>query len=500
MAGVVYWAFLIAVMAGYAVDPEAQRAVSVTLVAAIMPLAIFAFRAIRSWSQEEASALALRDDLTGMPNRAYFMDQLEKAMARVQRNKRHVAVLFIDLDRFKVFNDTMGHAAGDRLIIEVGKRLRRQVRAGETSARLGGDEFTVLLDGLTEIGEAEAAAQRISANLNGSVMMEGHEVFVSASIGIAFSPSSYVTPDELVRRADVALYQAKADGRACYRVFQPGKSAFTVERLEMDNDLRVAIERDELQLYYQPEVDLQSGDVVAFEALVRWRHASRGLLLPGEFLATAEEAGLIQSLGRWVLREACFEAAKWQSSAGASQPVTVSVNISPMEFRQRNLVSDVISVLGQTGLEPSRLRLEIVESALMVDTEATIETLNVLHELGVKLAIDDFGSGFSSLNYLRQFPVDTLKIDGKFLLEATHDERARAVIDCIVSLAHVLGMDVVGEGVETNDHLKCLIRSNCDRAQGYLFSRPIPSAALKPYVESRQAEQAERLTVAGSAA
>ena len=480
--GVAYWALvLVSLLRAFAEPDSLNRATLVALVVAGLPLGFLLARAISRRAHTEAAVLALKDDLTGLPNRTYFMDQLQKALARADRQKRRVAVLFIDLDRFKVFNDTMGHAAGDKLIIEVGRRIRRQVRSGETLARLGGDEFTVLLEGLAEAGEAETAVQRILDALAGPALIEGHEVFVTASVGIALSTGQYITPDELVRRADVALYQAKADGRSCFRHYDPGQNPLTVERLEMDADLRSAIKHEELRLYYQPEVELATGEVVGFEALIRWQHADK-LLLPLDFLPAAEEAGLMQPIGRWVLRQACREAASWPQQG---RPLTVAVNVSPAEFRPRELVADVIKVLAETRLEPSRLKLEIVENALMKDTEATIDALNVLREVGVKLAIDDFGTGYSSLNYLRHFPVNTVKIDRQFISEATEDERVVAVIDCIVSLAHALGMDVVAEGVETAEQLNFVLRAKCDRAQGFYLSRPLPSEALEPFVRSR---------------
>jgi diguanylate cyclase (GGDEF)-like protein len=486
MSGFLYWLLLwTAIAVDYPQSDAMRKIIVLALVTGSLPCVFLAFRAIRRQSRAEAAALALKDDLTGLPNRAYFMDQLEKALARAARQDRHVAVLFMDLDRFKMFNDTMGHAAGDKLIMEIGRRVRRQVRSGETFARLGGDEFTVLLEGITEIGQAEIAAQRILTNVGGSVLIEGHEVFVSASIGIAMSTGQHCPPDELVRRADVALYQAKADGRSCYRVFEQGQSSLTIDRLQMDSDLRAAIDRRELRVYYQPEVDLASGEVVGFEALVRWQSETRGLLLPGAFLPEAEEAGLMPSIGRWVLREACFEASRWKARTRDGKPLVVSVNVAPEQFRKRELISDVVGVLKETGIDPAQLRLEIVETALMQDTEATIETLALLHELGVKIAIDDFGAGYSSFNYLRSFPVDTLKIDRMFISEMAADTRTIAVIECIISLAHLLGMRVVAEGVETSDQLKSILKAECDFAQGFLFARPLPADAVAPFVASR---------------
>lgn len=466
-----------------------QRWTQLALILGALPFAYVQARLIRHRSIADVENLAFTDSLTGLPNRGYFMDQVVMALARADRQKRQAAVMFLDLDRFKVFNDTMGHAAGDRLIIEVARRLQRQIRAGETIARLGGDEFTVLLEGDVSTKGTEVAAQRILSCLEAPFFIEGHEVFATVSIGISISRPGPLTADELVRQADVALYEAKAAGRARYQHFSPGTSSLTVERLELDTGLRTAVERGELRLYYQPEVRLSDGEVVGFEALVRWQNSKRGLLSPGEFIREAEDLGLLSAIGSWVLREACEEAARWPALTPDGNPLSISVNLSPAKFHRRELVAELRTVLSETGLEPGRLKLEILETALMENHESTVETLNTLRTIGVHLAIDDFGSGYSSFAYLRDFAIDTLKIDRSFVAEIDKNERDLVIVRSIVSLAHGLGLDVVAEGVETTPQLRILLSMNCDRAQGFMLARPMPAEALKPFITSRTTDQ-----------
>ncbi len=485
--GFAYWLALVALtvltLGGH---PSFDQGKLLALEAIGLPVAFGVGATLKRRYAALAESFAYRDELTGLPNRTYFMDRLEDALARSARNDSPVAVLFLDLDRFKLVNDTLGHAAGDRLLVEAGKLLKRQVRAGETIARLGGDEFTFILEGLRDHHGAELMAQRVLSAFSTPLLIQGHEIQISASVGIAVNSGGPCQPDELLRKADVALYQAKSDGRACVRVYAPEKGSASIERLEMDAGLRAAIQQDELLLYFQPEVNLTTGRIEGFEALVRWQHPSRGLLLPLAFIPTAEETGLIRSIGRWVLTRACQEAVDWQARFPDHPRLRVSVNVSPLEFRDRGLVGEVARTLEQTGLDPALLKLEIVETALMNDADATLAILHGFRDLGVKLAIDDFGTGYSSLSYLQKFPVDTLKIDRSFIRNAKPQSREHNIIKSIVALAHALGIDVTAEGVETSEQLSILVSSGCDRAQGYLFARPLPAEALVSFLAAQE--------------
>jgi EAL domain-containing protein (putative c-di-GMP-specific phosphodiesterase class I) len=353
------------------------------------------------------------------------------------------------------------------------------------SARLGGDEFTFLLEDLRDRDGAEALATRILSLLEQPFMIDGHEVVMSASIGVAFNEGPYCSADELVRRADVALYQAKADGRNCYRVFTPRSQESSFKSLELGAGLRNAVDQDELRLDFQPLIDLKDGSISGFEALVRWQHPRQGLLQPMEFVPTAEEFGLIRDVGRWVMREACRDAKLWGEKFPHLAQTKVSVNVSPLEFRARDFVEDVCAVLDHTGLQPQRLKIEIVETALMSDLDATTATLHSLKQLGVRLAIDDFGTGYSSLSYLRRFPIDTLKIDQSFVRQAPGDHKVQSIIEAMIALSHALDMDVTAEGIETRDQLSLLMQARCDTAQGFLFSRPIAREAVLPYLKAQ---------------
>jgi diguanylate cyclase (GGDEF)-like protein len=485
--GLLYWLALLGVAASVFTDLGGSHRLALTgVVAAGLPVALLVVFILRRHVRSTGEPHAYRDALTGLPNRAYFMERLEAALARSQRSGRMVAVLFLDLDRFKLINDTLGHAAGDRLLIEVSRRLRRQVRQGETFSRVGGDEYTIVLEDLKSQDGAERTADRVLQALRSPLLIQGHDVAVSASLGLALNGGAQCSADELVRRADVALYQAKADGRDCWRAFRPDRSTASLERLEIDAGLRKAIENDELLLYFQPEIDLASGRTAGFEALVRWQHPSRGLLMPLAFIPSAEETGLIHSIGAWALRRACDEAMAWQKALPEDPAIAVSVNLSPLQFRDPQLVEHLEEVLRDTRLPPSRLKIEIVETALLSEGELTLITLHRIKQLGVRLAIDDFGTGYSSLSYLRRFPTDTLKLDRSFLTDSAGDERVIAIIESVVALAHALSMDVTAEGVETTQELSLLLRARCDRAQGYLFARPLSPDAVIPFLRRQQ--------------
>jgi diguanylate cyclase (GGDEF)-like protein/PAS domain S-box-containing protein len=415
---------------------------------------------------------ATHDPLTGLPNRALLIDRLDSALARARRHQRRVAVLFLDLDHFKVVNDSLGHGLGDRLLVAISERLSVALRPGDTVARFGGDEFVVLCEDVLDQSDAIAVAERIDRAVGGRFVIDDTEVFVGVSIGIACPDDVEVDPETLIRDADAAMYRAKDRGRARWEMFDNAMRASAVDRLDIETALRRALERRELRVYYQPIIDLASGTIDGVEALLRWEHPERGLLNPDDFITVAEETGLIVPIGAWVLDQACRQAQRWQASASTLAPLRVSVNLSGRQLGHPSLVDDVSSVLASTGIDPSLVELEITESVLMDDVEMSRETLGRLHSLGVKLAVDDFGTGYSSLSYLRRFPVDLLKVDRSFIDFLDEDGDESAIVTAIVTLAHTLGLVAVAEGVETAAQLAALRRLRCDRAQGFHMARP----------------------------
>ncbi|MGI8552224.1 MAG: EAL domain-containing protein [Dehalococcoidia bacterium] len=435
---------------------------------------------IRKSLEEQLTHQAFYDALTGLPNRSLFRDRLAHALGRTRREGGSVAVLFLDLDGLKLVNDSLGHAVGDDLLVAVGQRLTASVRPGDTVARLGGDEFTVLVEELTNLADLMQVAERIIAELRIPFTLKNREVFISASVGIAIGShdSAGDQPETLIREADTALYQAKARGKARAVVFDPAMNAWAVQRLNLETDLRRAAERDELRLHYQLEADPSSGAILAVEALVRWQHPTRGLLLPNEFMPLAEETGLIVPLGQWVLDQVCRQARRWQDVLPLTTPLVVSVNLSARQFQQPDLVQQVREILLETGLSPDRLRLEISESTAMQDVEASLATLQSLKELGVLLAIDHFGTAYSSLSYLQHFAVDTLKVDRSFINELEHDSGRVAIVGAITNFAHALGIQVTVEGIETAEQLRRVRALHCNRSQGYYFSRPLSGDAM----------------------
>ena len=436
-------------------------------------------------AEEQLARRAFYDPLTDLPNRALFLDRLSHAMRRARRRPSYLfAVLFLDLDHFKVINDSLGHMAGDQLLVLIARRLEATLRPGDTVARLGGDEFTILLDDLHSSEDATRVADRMQNALLSSFDVRGKEIFSTASIGIALSSTGYEQPEDILRDADAAMYRAKGTGRARHALFDTGMHDRAVALLEIEADMRRAVERDELVMHYQPIVSLVSGRITGLEALVRWRHPRRGLIPPGEFVPLAEETGQIIPMGRWVLRRVCRQMGEWKRSSPAMRPLTVNVNLSPRQFSLPDLVGHVDEVLDETGLEASCLRLEITESALMENPDTATRILLQLQLLGVQISLDDFGTGYSSLSYLQRFPIDTLKIDRSFIGGLDREQENLEIARTIVTIGRNLGKEVVAEGIETDRQLELLREIQCEKGQGFLFSRPLMPEDAEELVES----------------
>lgn len=421
--------------------------------------------------------IALHDALTDMPNRVLFLETLGNATARAERAGVMVAVLFIDLDDFKLVNDSLGHKAGDELLVRVARRLEENLGVRGTAARLGGDEFTVLLEGVEDPGEPIRAAKRTYEELEKPFLVGGHEIVVRASVGIALSADTTISPGDLLRNANVAMFKAKK-GKLGYAVYDPSMHAEVLERLRMENDLRRALSNEELEVHYQPKVSLRTGEIVGVEALVRWRHPERGMISPGQFIPLAEETGLIVPIGIWVLETACRQAKEWEKRSPDSTPLTMAVNLSARQFKHPGLSEDILNALRRTGLEAYRLQLEITESVVMDNSERATHVLRELCELGVKTAMDDFGTGYSSLAYLKTLPLNNLKVDRSFVKGLGQDKDDSAIVRLVIELAHTLGLQVTAEGVETADQLAHLKGMSCDLGQGYYFARPLTSEAV----------------------
>jgi diguanylate cyclase (GGDEF)-like protein len=429
------------------------------------------FEDITEWLEAQAkiSHMARHDALTGLPNRVLFHEQLEQGLPRAGSNDQ-LAVLCLDLDHFKDINDSLGHPIGDALLKEVGRRLKATVGDNDTVARLGGDEFAVVQIGRSEEAAARVLAGRLVEVISAPYEIDDHQIIIGVSIGISLSPQDGSNPDELLKNADLALYRAKADGRGTYRFFETGMDARAQARRLLEMDLRAALQRNEFEAYYQPIRDVASDRVVAFEALLRWNHPQRGLIAPINFIPLAEETGLIVQLGEFVLHGACADAATWPDD------VDVAVNLSPVQFKSPNLIASVTAALAASGLSARRLELEITESVLLQNSEATLTTLHELRAMGVRISLDDFGTGYSSLSYLRSFPFDKIKIDRSFVSELATREDSMAIIRAVTGLGRSLGIVTTAEGVENDAQLELLRREGCTQAQGYLFSKPRPAS------------------------
>lgn len=437
-------------------------------------------------SKDHFRHAAFHDALTDLPNRALLAENLKFVIERARQHEDYqFAVLFLDLDRFKNVNDSLGHSIGDQLLITMARRLESCIREVDMVARLGGDEFAILLDGIPNQNEASNMARRIQEKLQSPFNLSGHEVFTTTSIGIALSSTGYDHPENMLRDADTAMYRAKAQGKACYEVFDKGMHTHAVYLLQMENDLRRAIDREELRVYYQPIVALENGQLAGFEALIRWQHPERGFINPADFIPLAEDTGLIVPLGLWILKRACQQLCQWQWQSPANRSLFMSVNLSGKQVAVPSLVSDIKDILEETHVDAKHLKLEITESAVMENADLAARLLKRLKALGVQLSIDDFGTGYSSLSYLHRFPVNTLKIDRSFVGRIGEAAENIEIVRTVISLAENMGMEVVAEGVETLSQLTQLRKLKCQYGQGYLFSRPVAADSVSEWISKK---------------
>ena len=430
----------------------------------------------RKLTEDRLAYMSVHDPLTDLPNRVLFLDRLSHAMERAKRHKDfHYAVFFLDLDRFKVVNDSMGHNVGDKLLVEIAHRLSACMRAEDTVARLGGDEFVILLEELEDTEDALQIAERIQNKLALPYDLDGHMVFVFTSMGIVLSGAYYERPDDVMRDADIAMYRAKGQGLGRYKIFDPAMLDRAMTRLEMETDLRNALENQEFVVHYQPILNMASRRIVGFEALVRWQHPTKGLIPPAEFIPTAEETSLIIPLGYWILDEACRQIQAWNVQYSPDPPLTINVNLSTRQCEHPDLAKKISDILRKNKMDASLLKLELTESLIIKDSELITGMLSKLRDLGIQVQIDDFGTGYSSLSYLHTLPIDTLKIDRSFISRLGGKNNGLEIVRTILSLAHNLGMKVIAEGVETDEQFTKLEAMDCEYMQGFLFSRPVDS-------------------------
>ena len=438
----------------------------------------------RKQSEERLRHDAMHDGLTGLANRSLFMEHL-RVMLRRGRNRKSIpfAVLYLDFDRFKVINDSLGHAEGDKLLKYIARRLESCVRPGDLIARLGGDEFVILLSEITDTAEALLVAERIQSDLKTAFDLAGREIFITTSIGITMSSSGYQSADDMLRDADIAMYNAKSKGKAQYQIFDQAMHKHASRKLQIETEMRGAILRHEFKVFYQPILRLDTGNLVGFEALLRWMHPKRGPMSPEEFIPLAEENGLIMKLGEAVIEESCHQLREWHQKVPGAEKITVSVNLSSKEFVQQDLTERIAGHLRDAQLDPGFHKLEITESHNMENSDLAETIMHRLRELGIEMSLDDFGTGYSSLSYLHRLPVTTLKIDRSFIGRMTMRDENREIVHTIVRLAKNLKMKVVAEGIETMDQLTDLTEMGCDLGQGYLFSEPLEVDRAKQYIE-----------------
>ena len=445
----------------------------------------------RKKADEQHRHDAFHDPLTGLPNRALFMDRLQHVITASQRRHgaSNYAVFFLDMDRFKIINDTHGHSIGDQLLVVVGRKLADCIRPGDTIARLGGDEFAILLQNINDPAYTVNVAERIREKLAVPLDIKGHKLFTSISIGIALGSEGYERPEQVLRDADIAMYEAKGRGNASYEIFDIKLHANILDRMQLVDDLRGAVDNKELTLYYQPIIDLKTQQLTGFEALVRWNHPTRGLIYPMEFIPLAEEHGLIYQIGAWILHEACRELKLLQIRYPAQPPLSMSINISSRQFSQQDLVDILSRFLTETGVDPRTLILEITESMIMENVGAAVETMNRLRKMGIQLHIDDFGTGHSSLSYLQLFPVSALKIDRSFINKLTANGDNQEIITHIVSLAKSLNFEVIAEGVEMEHQLANIKNLHCGYGQGFFFARPMAFTAIDVWMQEQKRQR-----------
>ncbi len=433
----------------------------------------------RTKAEAELTLQTFQDRLTSLPNRTLFMERLQQALLRVERRRSYAALLYLDLDRFKLVNDSLGHAVGDRLLVQVASRLRSCLRPEDTVARLGGDDFAVLFEDLPDLSGAINVAERIHAAIAEPFQVGGEEVYTGCSMGLALTNKGLHSPGDLVRDAELAMYRAKAKNDGAVEIFDPSMNQKAQDRFRLEAELRHALERSEFTLNYQPLISFRTGSIDGWEALIRWKHPERGMVSPLDFIPLAEETGLILPIGQWVLEEACRQASEWQLHFPSDPPRMINVNLSMRQFQQKDLVEMVTRVLSDKHLRPRHLKLEITESVMMKDPEASIEAMQQFKSMSVNLVIDDFGTGYSSLSYLKRFPVDALKVDKSFVDRLGQDTEDTAIVEAIISLSKALGLRVTAEGIETREQFERLRAMGCDQGQGYYFSRPLAASAMQ---------------------